>query len=95
MPPLFPRVHRGRRKARVMDLSTMIANHLAEATKRGRGAEFKWAERDTRDAAARLLAATFAVAIFFAALELGGARLPPGDTAQTDITASTGRHSPR
>jgi hypothetical protein len=78
-----------------MDMSMMIANHLAEAAKRSRGAKFQWAEHEMRHAAARLFAAILVVAVVFAALELGGARLPAGDTAQADITASTGRHSPR
>ncbi len=76
-----------------MDMSTMIANHLAAAMKRGRGVDFQWAEHETRRAAARLFAATLAIAVAFAVLELGG--VPAGDTAQAGLTASTGRHSLR
>jgi hypothetical protein len=80
-----------------MDMSMMIANHLAEAMKRGRRSEFHWFEREARDAAARLAAAILVVAAVFAALELGGSRMTAGDTAagRADITASIGRHSPR
>ena len=80
-----------------MDMSTMIANHLAEAAKRGRRTEFRWAEHEVRDAAVRLAAAIFVIAIVVAATEFGGSRQPEGGTAaaQADITASTGRHSPR
>jgi hypothetical protein len=80
-----------------MDMSTMIANHLAEAARRSRRVEFRWTEHGARDAAARLFAATIVVAIVFAALEFGGPRQTAGTAAapQAGFTASTGRHSLR
>jgi hypothetical protein len=82
----------------VMDMSMMmITNHMAEASKHGRGKAFQWTEHGVRDVAARLVAATLVVAMVFALLELSGSRQPAEGTvaAQADVTASTGRHSLR
>jgi hypothetical protein len=80
-----------------MDISMMTANHLAEASKRGRGKAFQWTEHGAREAAARLLAATLVVAVAFAALELNTPRQRAGDApaATGDVTASADRRSPR
>jgi hypothetical protein len=84
-------------KGCVMDMSTMIASHLSEATKRGNATEFHWESHEAYNAVARLFAATVIVAVAVAALGVGSSRLPEGDmAARADgITASTGRHSPR
>jgi hypothetical protein len=74
----------------------MITNHMAAASKRGRGHTFQWAEHGVRDVAARLVAATLVVAVVFALLELSRSGQPGGEIAlQTDFTASAGRHSLR
>lgn len=79
-----------------MDMSMMMTDHIAQASKRGRSKTFQWAEHGGGDAAARLVAATLVVAVLLAFLEIGGSPRPAGMTAAVaDITASTGRHSPR
>lgn len=80
-----------------MDMSMMmITNHMAAASKRGRGKAFQWTEHSLRDVAKRLVAATLAAAVVFALLEFAGSRQPAGEiAARADFTASTGRHSLR
>jgi hypothetical protein len=94
VPRRSQRVEKGKN---VMDMSMMmITNHMAAASKRGRGKTFQWAEHGVRDVATRLVAATLVIAIVFAALELSGSRQPGGMAAtQADLTASAGRHSLR
>jgi hypothetical protein len=98
MPLPVPRVVAVEERQFVMDMSMMmITNHMAEASKHGRGKAFQWTEHGMRDVATRLVAATLVVAMVFALLELGSSRQPAEGTvaAQAHVTASTGRHSLR
>lgn len=97
MPRPVPRRFSRIEKGDVMDMSMMmITNHLAAASKHGRGKAFQWTEHGLRDFAKRIVAATLVVAVVFALLEFAGSRRTAGEiAARADFTASAGRHSLR